>query len=489
MPSTKQTDMLAMGSTEVTKDALMSLRFYRAVWRWHFYAGLFVIPFLLLLATTGIIYLFKPQLDALMYQDLLFVDPSGEVIAATQQLGAVQEAYPNATIAQFIPPSAVNRSAQINLTSADGRSLAVFINPYNNEILGERNEENTLQYYALTLHGELMIGKWGDYLVEIAACWGLVLVISGLYLWWPRKESWLWGVLLPRLRTPNRRLFWRDLHAVPGFWGAFVLIFMLLTGLPWTGFWGDQFANVWNQYPAGLWSDIPLSNKPTGSLNTTSNKIVPWAAEQLPLPQSDVSAHTAHAQPGNGNAAALATDAGIPVGTPVDLDSVVALGFHKGAPAGFSVSLPDSEVGVYTISAFPDDATQQTTIHVDQYSGQILADLRFNDYGLVPKAVELGISLHEGKFFGFWNQMLMLLVCLLVMLLCLSGVVMWWQRRPVGRLGVPAMPQNLPLWKGAVVLMSIMGLLFPLMGASLVIILLLDYLLIARVPVLKHALH
>ena len=39
-------------------------KLYRAIWRWHFYAGLFVVPFILLLALTGAIYLFKPQLDA-----------------------------------------------------------------------------------------------------------------------------------------------------------------------------------------------------------------------------------------------------------------------------------------------------------------------------------------------------------------------------------------------------------------------------------------
>lgn len=36
---------------------------YRTIWRWHFYAGLFVLPFVLILSVTGSIYLFKPQID------------------------------------------------------------------------------------------------------------------------------------------------------------------------------------------------------------------------------------------------------------------------------------------------------------------------------------------------------------------------------------------------------------------------------------------
>lgn len=40
--------------------------FYNLAWRWHFYTGLFVAPFMILLSLSGMIYLFKPQLDTVM---------------------------------------------------------------------------------------------------------------------------------------------------------------------------------------------------------------------------------------------------------------------------------------------------------------------------------------------------------------------------------------------------------------------------------------
>jgi len=43
------------------KPTTPNISFYNLAWRWHFYAGLFVIPFLILLSVTGIIYLFKPN--------------------------------------------------------------------------------------------------------------------------------------------------------------------------------------------------------------------------------------------------------------------------------------------------------------------------------------------------------------------------------------------------------------------------------------------
>lgn len=41
---------------------------YRAVWRWHFYAGLLVLPFLMLMALTGGLYLFKAEIDDAVYR-------------------------------------------------------------------------------------------------------------------------------------------------------------------------------------------------------------------------------------------------------------------------------------------------------------------------------------------------------------------------------------------------------------------------------------
>ncbi|MBD1916633.1 PepSY domain-containing protein [Phormidium sp. FACHB-77] len=111
--------------------------------------------------------------------------------------------------------------------------------------------------------------------------------------------------------------------------------------------------------------------------------------------------------------------------------------------------MPAGETGVFTISAFPPDPTQEVTLYVDQYSGTVLADVRWKDYGLVPKAVEMGTAIHMGRYFGFANQLLMLVAALIVMLLAITGVVMWWQRRPqsAGLIGAPAMPAHVQNWR------------------------------------------
>ncbi len=437
--------------------------FYNLAWRWHFYAGLFVIPFMIMLSLTGLIYLFKPQLDELMYADLLQVPVAEQRLSADQQLTRVREAYPQATVSQYFPPTAAGRSAQFVISEA-GQDLNLFLDPYSGRVLGTQDALWNLQAAARKLHGDLLIGTVGDRLIELAAGWGIVLVVSGLYLWWPRGSSGA-GVLWPRL-SARGRLWWRDLHAVTGFWGSALLLFMLLTGMTWTGYWGAQFAGAWNHFPAAMWDDVPKSGELAGSLNTSRQQTVAWAVEVTPLPASDPhAAHQGHA----GHSA--------PASTASLLQQVVDTAAERGVQPGYSITLPKGEQGVYTVALFASDPRNDATLHLDQYSGAVLADVRWQDYGLVAKTVETGVMLHEGKLFGLVNQLLMAAVCLLILFSSVSGLVLWWKRRPAGSLGVPPLRHDLPRWKTAIGVMLVLGVVFPLVGASLVLVWMLDRLL------------
>ncbi|MDH4610546.1 PepSY domain-containing protein [Pseudomonas sp. BN102] len=445
-----------------------TVSFYNLAWRWHFYAGLFVIPFMIMLAVTGSIYLFKPQLDNLLYSDLMQVRPSTRALTADQQLEKVRQAYPQAAVSQYLPPADAGRSAQF-VVSLDGRKTNLFLDPYSGQVLGTQDAENNLQAISRSLHGTLLIGTVGDRLIELAAGWAIVLVVSGLYLWWPSGQS-MRGVFWPRLANRGR-LFWRDLHAVTGFWGSLLLLFMLLTGMTWTGFWGEKFADVWNRFPAAMWNEVPKSEQQARSLNTAADQTVAWAVENTPLPVSDP--HAAHK--GHGTSAMTAS------ASQMSLQQVVDTARERGVVPGYSITLPADEKGVFSIAVFADDPRNDATLHLDQYSGKVLADIRWQDYGLVAKSVEMGVVLHEGKFFGLLNQLLMFGVCLLILLSAVSGLVMWWKRRPQGSLGVPPLRHDLPLWKTAVVIMIGLGIAFPLVGMSLLAVWALDWLVLSRI--------
>ncbi|MDF3239059.1 PepSY-associated TM helix domain-containing protein [Pseudomonas veronii] len=443
------------------------ISFYNLAWRWHFYAGLFVAPFMVLLALTGIIYLFKPQLDPLMYGHLLTVPAAERALSADEQLQRAKAAYPQGTLSKYLPPADATSSAQFVMHDG-GREMTVFVDPYRGTVLGTQDAKNNLQAIARALHGELMIGTVGDRLVELAAGWGVMLVISGMYLWWPRGKSSS-GVLWPRFNTRGR-VFWRDLHVVTGFWGAALLLVMLLSGMAWTGFWGKQYADLWNRFPAAMWNNVPTSDQQARVLNTATQQTVPWAMENTPMPVSGD--HAEHMNHGAMHAA--------PAAPTVSLQQVVDLATSRKVEPGYSITPPTTAEGVFTVSVFANDPRNDATLHVDQYTGKVLADVRWEHYNGVARATETGVMLHEGKMFGWVNQLIVLLICLMILLSAVSGVVIWWKRRPVGGLGVPPLRHDLPKWKTAMVIMLGLAIAFPLVGASLIVVWALDRLLLSR---------
>ncbi|MBI6555732.1 PepSY domain-containing protein [Pseudomonas sp. LY-1] len=443
------------------------ISFYNLAWRWHFYAGLFVAPFMVLLALTGIIYLFKPQLDPLMYGHLLTVPAAERALSADEQLQRAKAAYPQGTLSKYLPPADATSSAQFVMHNS-GREMTVFVDPYRGTVLGTQDAKNNLQAIARALHGELMIGTVGDRLVELAAGWGVMLVISGMYLWWPRGKSSS-GVLWPRFNTRGR-VFWRDLHVVTGFWGAALLLVMLLSGMAWTGFWGKQYADLWNRFPAAMWNNVPTSDQQARVLNTATQQTVPWAMENTPMPVSGD--HAEHMNHGAMHAA--------PAAPTISLQQVVDLATSRKVEPGYSITPPTTAEGVFTVSVFANDPRNDATLHVDQYTGKVLADVRWEHYNGVARATETGVMLHEGKMFGWVNQLIVLLICLMILLSAVSGVVIWWKRRPVGGLGVPPLRHDLPKWKTAMVIMLGLAIAFPLVGASLIVVWALDRLLLSR---------
>jgi len=149
--------------------------------------------------------------------------------------------------------------------------------------------------------------------------------------------------------------------------------------------------------------------------------------------------------------------------------------------------LPTTADGVFTVAVFADDPRHDATLHVDQYTGKVLADVRWQDYSPVARATELGVMLHEGKMFGPLNQIVIALMCLMILLGSVSGLVMWWKRRPEGGLGVPPLRHDLPRWKTAVVVMLALGLVFPLVGVSMVLMWVLDNLMVRRARLAAQA--
>ncbi|WP_336125926.1 PepSY domain-containing protein, partial [Niallia taxi] len=89
---------------------------YKAIWRWHFYAGIIFAPFLIILAITGSVYLFKPQIEQMLYQDFYEVKQQKERIAPSEQLDIVTNHYAGAEVTSYRPGEQATRSSEVNIT-------------------------------------------------------------------------------------------------------------------------------------------------------------------------------------------------------------------------------------------------------------------------------------------------------------------------------------------------------------------------------------
>jgi uncharacterized iron-regulated membrane protein len=76
---------------------------------------------------------------------------------------------------------------------------------------------------------------------------------------------------------------------------------------------------------------------------------------------------------------------------------------------------------------------------------------------------------------GWWNTLLNVLFCLTVIFLCVSGIVMWWKRRPAGSLGAPLYPRDYRVPKAILAIGALVSVLFPLTGLGLVLFTLVDF--------------
>ena len=449
-------------------------KFYLAAWRWHFYAGLYVAPFLIMLAVTGLIMMYIAYFDGRDGEKITIV-PDGAAQAISVQADAAQAAFPSGRLVEWIGPPD-DRGVSVFRIDDAGTHHMVAVNPYTADVEETWVRRDGWYDLAADIHGTLLIGDTGDRLIEIAAGLGIVLAVTGLYLWWPRNGVGLRTVLIPNIRARGRCL-WKSLHAVFGFYGSAMLVVFLITGMAWAGIWGERYVQAWNTFPAEKWDDVPLSDVTHASMNHGAIHDVPWGLEQTPLPASG-------------------SDAGVPgllAGTAANVDTIAALGRTLGYDGRYRVHYPMGETGVWTLSqdSMSNDSADPTadrTVHVDRHTGRILADVGFADYSLAAKGMAVGIAFHEGDM-GLWNLMLNTVFCLSMIFMAIGGLVMWWLRRPAkaGRLAAPPLPVDLPFWKGAVFIGLLLSLAFPLVGLTLLVVLALDLLVLSRIPALKRA--
>ena len=480
---------------------------YFTVWRWHFYSGIFIAPFLIILACSALGMLLMSNTTG-RDNDRLTVTPQSTVeIPVSTQAKAALKTLPDSTLVKYIAPRDSDTVAVFQVRSENQDNM-VAINPYTADIVKSIPTSSNLYHTFDEIHGDLLLGTVGDYIQETTASLTILMILTGWYLWWHKRKS-VKAMLVPDDSTSlkQKRSFFRTIHATLGSWISILLLFFCISGMAWAGIWGEKVVQSWSQFPAGKWgvAPAPISvdpkqphssmdmneakphvhgahSEPThGSvLNSGKTKEVPWVLELTPMP---ISGTTRGKE-------------GISSTIPINVDTVNQYAREIGFAGRYHMNVPQDDAGVWTLSqdSMSYDMSSpmaDRTVHIDRYSGKVLADIRFDDYNAFGKFMAAGIAIHMGTL-GLWSVLANVLFCLAVIGICISGYLMWWQRRPsaqeVAGLNPPArgIKRSIPVW--FMMVLMVVAIIFPTAIIAIVSIFLLDFLIISRFSILQKLL-
>jgi uncharacterized iron-regulated membrane protein len=428
--------------------------------RLHFYAGIFVAPFLLLAALSGLAYVFSPQIDRIVYADELVIgDPGSAARPMSELLHAARAAHPAGDVTA-IRGGEGDRTTQIDFTAPGLDSMhaeTVYVNQYTATVTGQLTTWFTstpTQTWLDDLHTSLHLGTYGHLYSEFAASWLAFIALGGLILWWRRQRGR--KMLTPELTAKKGVRRTRSFHASLGVWLTLGLLFLAVTGLTWSDHAGVTFGKA---------VDALQGSRP---------------AVSTALAGAAPAASGGHHGGGTAPAGSSAVDPA------AQIDTVMKTATDNGITRSVAVTVPADGGTAWTVTE--NKATWplgRDSIAVDGATGTVTDRSDFADWPVMAKLTQWGIYAHMGNLFGLTNQLLLAALAIGLICVIVWGYRMWWQRRPTradrrALVGAPPVGrgawQQLPTWAvvAGVPVVFAVGWYLPLLGVPLIGFLLAD---------------
>lgn len=361
----------------------------------HLWLGLASGLIVFIVALTGCLFVFQKEISDVVFHKTFYIAPPKQ--AQTLPLSLLQQkaqtvltaqkpvnyitVYKDASKAWEFMAYKTNEQA-ITYWGAVEYYTAVFMNPYTGEITGVRNYKNDFFYIVKYLHWSLLLNtKYGQPVVGWATFIFVILLISGLVLWWPKKWS----------RAEKQKAFaiqWKarfkrlnyDLHNVLGFYSLLIALILSLTGMVWSFKWFYGLTYV-------------VAN---GSAKLPDFKNV----------QSDTTA----------NYSITAKDAAFSYARK-NMANVKRIG----------ISVPDAKNETINIYGYPYNELYCgfEQMQFDQYSGKLLNAKKHNEKNRGEKFLEMNYDIHVGAIGGIYGKIIAFIASLIAASLPVTGFIVW----------------------------------------------------------------
>jgi uncharacterized iron-regulated membrane protein len=343
----------------------------------------------MIIALTGCIYAFQAEIqDAVQEyryvqkQERNFLPPSilkkiAEQIFPDKHLHAVLYSGPD-------------RAAQVIFFSFDPEYYdVVYLNPYSGDLLKIKDMET--DFFHIILDGHFYLWLPPEVGQPLAATFTLIFVvmlISGLILWWPRKKKDSRQRFTIKWNGKWRRRNY-DLHNVVGFYAMLIALLLSLTGLVWGFQW---FANGVHAVAGG--------SKSLVYADPLSDTTIKYEGKRPAIDEVYFRMTAAHPE-------AKSIEVHIP-STPE-----VAIAAN---------SNPDLET-YWKIDYRYFDQNTLKEIPVDHIYG------RFSEAQAADKIIRLNYDIHTGAVFGLWGKAIAFIASLICASLPVTGFVIWLGRK------------------------------------------------------------
>lgn len=356
----------------------------------HLWLGLASGAIVLFLGITGCILAFEQEIRSVT-QPYLYVEQQNKPYLPPSQLKDAAEKYLDGKKAVGIEYPANNKSAVVSYWDEEENYKVVYVNPYTAEVLKAKNMKS--DFFRVVLDGHFYLWlppQIGQPIVASATLIFVVMMITGLILWWPKNKAARKQRFSVKFNAKWRRVNY-DLHNVLGFYMTWVCIFIALTGLVW-GF--EWFAK--------------------------SVYFVTSAGKTLPPHEHPVSDTTA--------IASLKTNAGDHV------YSLMAAKAQTGESFGVYYPATNADAIEGFVNHRPGTYYNADYYHYDQYTLQELPATgvyagSFKEAGLADKIARMNYDIHVGAVLGLTGKVLAFLGSLICASLPVTGFLVWRGRK------------------------------------------------------------
>lgn len=351
----------------------------------HLWLGLASGLVVIVVALSGSLLVFEDELEHLFEPSLFSVQaPAGTERMSLDALAAtIRDTYPKNKLNNIEIQPAANSTVTFYLKKgkAKGDLLMVVMDPYTGKIIYSGEQQKRFFVVVKNLHRYLCMGETGKMITGISCSIFTLLIISGLILWWPKKNARKQRMKV-KWNASFKRLNW-DLHAVFGFYIHVVIFITAITGLIWSYKW--------------------------------VNNLLFYAFDGKPQPK--VEAPVSKAEKINDVAW---------------LDKIFAATNQRLTYNGIvNIRFPEKKDQAITVGK---ENTDRITTHIvdvlyfQSGSGAFVGDKLFANDTRGTQARRLVYPIHTGGLFGWPTKILAFICALVAASLPVTGFLIWWGR-------------------------------------------------------------